>query len=125
VTSALSVGCHRLLREPGVTAVTTAAEVVEEIGRIGIDLVEPSAPRERPTDSLHHTTARVYDVMDQRSPSEVRPLGVESGLPVEVVRAALGELQRAGLVERTPNGWRRASAGPAHAGKAAEGRGGA
>ncbi|MBO0877729.1 MAG: DNA-processing protein DprA, partial [Pseudonocardia sp.] len=35
VTSALSVGCHRLLREPGTIAVTSAEEVVEEVGRIG------------------------------------------------------------------------------------------
>ncbi|HEY4005912.1 MAG TPA: DNA-processing protein DprA [Pseudonocardia sp.] len=125
VTSALSVGSHRLLREPGVTAVTTAAEVVEEIGRIGIDLAEPSAPRERPTDNLHHTTARVYDVLDQRSNGDVRRLGVESGLPVELVRAALGELELAGLAERTPNGWRRAPASPKHAGKSVEGCGGA
>ena len=122
VTSALSVGCHRLLREPGITAVTTAAEVVEEIGRIGIDLAEPPVPRERARDNLHHTTARVYDVLEQRSNGDVNRLGAESGLPVELVRVALGELQRAGLVERTANGWRRA---PAHAGKPDEGCGGA
>ena len=38
VTSALSVGCHLLVREEQAVLVTRAAEVVEAVGRIGADL---------------------------------------------------------------------------------------
>lgn len=107
VTSALSAGCHRLLREPGITAVTTAEEVVEEVGRIGVDLAPPPDARARATDGLHHTVVRVHAALPERGGSDPRRLGVESGLPVELVRAALRELERKGLAERGGHGWGR------------------
>ena len=50
VTSAMSVGCHELLREreEGATLVTTAAQVIETVGSIGVDLADPA---ERPADA--------------------------------------------------------------------------
>ncbi|BCB82227.1 DNA protecting protein DprA [Phytohabitans flavus] len=53
VTSAMSVGCHELLRErPEVRLVTGAAHVLEEIGHIGSDLApRPRAPSGRTTAS--------------------------------------------------------------------------
>ncbi len=45
VTSGLSAGCHRLIRG-GALLVTRAEEVLEAVGRIGLDLAdEPAAPR--------------------------------------------------------------------------------
>ncbi|MGH3821620.1 MAG: DNA-processing protein DprA, partial [Pseudonocardiaceae bacterium] len=45
VTSALSVGCHLLVRDEQAVLVTRVAEVVEAVGRIGADLAPPlSAP---------------------------------------------------------------------------------
>jgi DNA processing protein len=111
VTSALSVGCHRMLREPGTIAVTRAEEVVEEIGRIGLDLasVLPDAAPARATDGLAKTALRVHEALSDRVAHDCDQLSVESGLPVDVVRAALPELVRVGLVERVDGGWRRAT----------------
>lgn len=109
VTSALSVGCHRLLREPGTIAVTTAEEVLEEVGRIGVDLapMPGSGGPARATDGLPVTVLRVHEALSGRGVQDLGRLSVESGLPVEVVRAALPRLVRAGLVERAVGGWRR------------------
>ena len=109
VTSALSVGCHRLLREPGTVAVTCAEEVIEEVGRIGVDLApvrRPVVPA-RVTDDLSGTASRVHEALSDRIVRDVSRLSVESGLPLEVVRAALPELARAGLVDKADGGWRR------------------
>lgn len=108
VTSALSVGCHRLLREPGTVAVTSAEEVVEEVGRIGIDLAVPASPvaHMRATDVLSGPTLRVHESLSKRA-RDPRLLSVESGLPIELVRAALPELERLGMAERLDGGWRR------------------
>jgi DNA processing protein len=114
VTSALSVGCHRLLREPGTVAVTSAEEVVEEVGRIGIDLASSSSPSPpaRATDVLSGPTLRVHESLSRRA-RDPRRLSVESGLPIELVRAALPELEGLGMAERLDGGWRRRQRRPA------------
>ena len=109
VTSALSVGCHRLLREPGTVLVTRSEEVIEAIGHIGADLA-PALPGPlvaRATDGLSDRVLRVHEAFTRREPTTLATLSVESGLPVELVRAALAELEQRGLVERTTGGWRR------------------
>jgi DNA processing protein len=113
VTSALSVGCHRLLREPGTVAVTCPEEVVEEIGRIGLDLAPatPGASPTRATDGLTSTALRVHEALSDRVAYDSNRISVESGLPLEVVRAALPELARVGLVEGVDGGWRRRAHG--------------
>jgi DNA processing protein len=111
VTSALSVGCHRLLREPGTIAVTTAEEILEEVGRIGADLASgsPSGVSSRPTDHLAPDVLRVHEALINRGGGDVGRLCVESGLPAELVRDALRRLERAGLAERAGAGWRHAT----------------
>ena len=112
VTSALSVGCHHLLREPGTIAVTRAEEVVEAIGRIGDDLAAPTldgGPR-RATDALSPTALRVHEALPRQAERDVTALSAESGLPVHLVASALPELARSGLVERSGGGWRRTAA---------------
>ena len=45
VTSAMSVGCHEELRRRGPRAVASVAHVIEEVGRIGVDLAPlPATP---------------------------------------------------------------------------------
>jgi DNA processing protein len=109
VTSALSVGSHQLLREPGTVLVTRAEEVIEEIGRIGEDLCPPlpGMPETRATDPLSATALRVHEALPRQGDRTPQALSVESGLPEELVRAALPELVRFGLAERGGGGWRR------------------
>lgn len=110
VTSAMSVGCHRLLREPGTVAVTRPEEVIEAVGRIGVDLApgfaEGGGPR-RITDGLSDAGQRVHESLSWSAASDPDQVSMESGLPIELVRVALPELARNGLAERTGNGWRR------------------
>ncbi|HEU0129694.1 MAG TPA: DNA-processing protein DprA [Mycobacteriales bacterium] len=63
VTSAVSVGCHTLLRQ-GVPCVTSAAEVLELVGRLGEDVapVPPDAATRR--DRISRDAQRVLDALD-------------------------------------------------------------
>jgi DNA processing protein len=105
VTSALSVGCHELLRAGDACLVTNAAEVMESIGRIGVDLAEPVAAETRPTDRLDDQQLRVHEALDRRAMRSPEQIATESGVPVERVRAALPLLELFGLAERTEAGW--------------------
>lgn len=109
VTSALSLGAHRLLREPGTVLVTRAEEVVEAIGRIGEDLCPPlpGMTEARPTDCLSATALRVHEALPRRGERKPQALSFESGLPEELVRAVLPELVRMRLAEPGAGGWRR------------------
>ncbi len=98
VTSALSVGCHLLVREEQAVLVTRATEVVEAVGRIGTDLAPPlSAPR-RCTDGLSPELLAVYEALPARACRYPEQLARESGVPLQRVRSALPLLELQGLV---------------------------
>lgn len=121
VTSGMSAGCHRLLRE-GAVLVTRTEEVLEAVGRLGHDLapelVQP-ASTDRPTDGLGKAAALVYDALPTRAARDVCWLALEAGLPPDVVRAALVDLERRELVTGHDGRWcrrldrRRRTASPA------------
>ncbi|GGM39781.1 DNA processing protein DprA [Longimycelium tulufanense] len=106
VTSAMSVGCHALLREQEADLVTRVAEVIESIGRFGTDLAaEPKVAR-RPTDDLDPETLRVFDALPLRGGRSPEEVARDSGVPLNRVRALLPTLELARLAERHPEGWR-------------------
>jgi DNA processing protein len=107
VTSAMSVGCHQLVRD-GALLVTRSDEVLEEVAPIGRHLAEP--PRSeaaRPTDGLTTVAALVHDALPARTARDTRWLALESGVPIGAVRVALVALERRGLVEHREGRWRR------------------
>ncbi|HVL84409.1 MAG TPA: DNA-processing protein DprA [Pseudonocardia sp.] len=106
ITSGLSTGCHRLIRD-GATLVDRVEEVLELVGRIGLDLAEPVPGPTRPTDCLDATALRVHEALRARAVRESRWLALEAAMPLEQVRGALVELERRGLAERCDGGWRR------------------
>jgi DNA processing protein len=107
VTSGLSAGCHRLVRD-GALLVTRTEEVLEAVGRLGLDLADPPGPAaDRPTDGLHPVAALVHDALPARGPRETRWLAMEAGVPIGAVRVALVALERRGLVEHCDGRWRR------------------
>jgi DNA processing protein len=110
VTSGLSAGSHELVRD-GALLVTRTEEVLEAVGRIGVDLVDrhPSGPR-RPTDDLDPVSVLVHDALPARAAREARWLAMEAGVPIGAVRAALVTLERRALVEHRDGRWRRRSA---------------
>lgn len=115
VTSAVSAGCHRLLREQLAVCVTDAAEVAELVGRLGADLADPVAgpkgasrtSRGAPPPGLEDRESRLYEALPLRAPSTVAKLARTAGLGEGEVRAALAYLELAGLVAREGSLWRR------------------
>jgi DNA processing protein len=110
VTSAMSVGCHELLRDrerqrPAVL-VTTAAQVVEEVGRLGEDLAPPVERPGTPRDSLSDVARRVLDACPVRLGAPPERLAAVAGCTVVDVLRVLPALEVADLVEWTGTGWR-------------------
>ena len=107
VTAQTSVGCHRLLREePTSVVVTTAADVIEMVGRVGFDLAPIPHGETTRRDELTLEMARVLDAVPVvRSQGPARIAGT-AGLPLADVELALGRLDLLGFVEEHDGGWR-------------------
>ena len=108
VTSAMSVGCHELLRdtEVGATLVTSAAQVIEAVGGIGSDLAEPPERPSSPRDGLSDVATRVLDACPVRVGVSPERLAAIAGCDVLEVLRVLPALELADLVEWTGTGWR-------------------
>ncbi|PWW23261.1 DNA processing protein [Geodermatophilus normandii] len=108
VTSAMSVGCHELLREPegGARLVGNAAQVIEAVGSLGDDLVAPAERPASPRDGLSDVARRVLDACPVRTGVSAERLAAVAGCdPLEAVRV-LPALELADLVQWTGTGWR-------------------
>ncbi len=112
VTSAMSVGCHELLREAelGTVLVTNAAQVVELVGRLGEDLADPPERPSGPRDGLSDLAVRVLDACPVRTGVSPERLARVAGCDVLDVLRVLPALELADLVEVTDAGWRLARA---------------
>ena len=108
VTSAMSVGCHELLREAelGAVLVTNAAQVVELVGRLGEDLADPPERPSGPRDELSDLAVRVLDACPVRNGVSPERLARVAGCDVLDVLRVLPALELADLVEATDAGWR-------------------
>jgi DNA processing protein len=108
ITSALSVGCHELLRdtEVGATLVTSAAQVIEAVGGIGIDLADPPERPTGPRDGLSDLATRVLDACPVRRGVSPERLAAVAGCDVLDVLRVLPGLELADLVQWTGTGWR-------------------
>ncbi len=109
VTSAMSVGCHQLLRSAGdvpAVLVTTAAEVVEAVGDLGADLVEPAAAPGTARDDLSDVARRVLDACPVRAGVPPERLATIAGCSTLDVLRVLPALELSGLVEWAGTGWR-------------------
>ncbi|MFB9908095.1 DNA-processing protein DprA [Allokutzneria oryzae] len=113
ITSAMSVGCHALVRDGEAQLVTSVAEIAESVGRIGGDLAaDPEVPV-RPTDALDPRSLRVHQALRERAGSTPEQVSLESGIPLGQVRAVLPMLELVGLARCGDTGWRRCSGGSA------------
>ncbi|SNS06856.1 DNA processing protein [Geodermatophilus pulveris] len=112
VTSAMSVGCHELLRDTGLGAVLVAgaAHVAEAVGRLGEDLADPPPRPTGARDGLSDVAVRVLDACPVRSGVSPERLARVAGCDVLDVLRVLPVLQLADLVECTDAGWRLARA---------------
>ncbi|MGW0174945.1 DNA-processing protein DprA [Rhodococcus sp. NPDC003322] len=103
VTSAASVGCHRMIRDGAAQLVTRASEVVAAAGPIEAGENE-SGPARR-LDALSVTESRVYEALPASGAVGVRELSESSGQPLAAVRGALPTLELEGLVGQDETGW--------------------
>ena len=105
VTSAMSVGCHEELRNSAL-AVTTAAQVVESVGKIGADLApESPAPADR-LDALTQLQARILDGVRPRKVLTAEQIAVVVGVSAREARRVLPGLQSLGFVTASGPGYR-------------------
>lgn len=110
VTSALSAGCHSLLRgeegEQPVTLVTGAREVLDAVGHLSVDAAVRERGEERVRDALSDAVCAVLDAVPVRGGAGEATLARDAGVPVRVVQQAMPALLVAGLVQRSETGWR-------------------
>jgi DNA processing protein len=107
VTSAMSVGCHELLRaERGVLLVTSPAQVVEGVGSLGEDLAGAAERPGSARDSLSDVARRVLDACPVRIGAPPERLAAVAGCAVVDVLRVLPALELADLVEWSGTGWR-------------------
>ena len=117
VTSAMSAGCHSLLRQDPTPAllVTSVMDVLAVVGSIGEGLAStipamdtgPQGDEMRSAlDGLDPVARRVFDGLPARGIASEDEVALRSGVsPIEVMRA-LPALQLAGVVETGPDGVR-------------------
>ncbi|WP_433665439.1 DNA-processing protein DprA [Nocardia sp. CA-128927] len=111
VTSAASVGCHRMIREGEALLVTRAEEVIDEAGPLRLPLPGATGPVASPEDALSGDEARVFAALPKIGARLPRELAEQSGLPMSAVRAALPALELAELVGTNEGGWYRIATG--------------
>jgi DNA processing protein len=109
VTSAMSAGCHRLIREGAATLVTDARDVLELAGPLSqAPAPPPGAEPPGPLDGLPPLDRRLLDALPLRRPAGVNTLVTASGLATSQVLGGLARLERAGLAIAQAGAWRRA-----------------
>ncbi|MEU8814024.1 DNA-processing protein DprA [Actinoplanes sp. NPDC048796] len=101
VTSAVSVGCHELLRErPEAILVTGAGQVLEAVGRVGEYLADPPRGPAHARDSLDEESALVLEAVPRRGTASPEELAAKAGLDLRTVLRRLSLLEVAGMVVR-------------------------
>ncbi len=110
VTSAMSAGCHLLLRDrqQGVILATSAADVLQELESTESPALfdADSQGDVRVTDGLDPVAARVYDAIPARGGITVQGICESSAVPSGQVLAVLPILQVNGLVRRDGPFWK-------------------
>ncbi|HEY0716335.1 MAG TPA: DNA-processing protein DprA [Streptosporangiaceae bacterium] len=121
VTSEVSAGCHKIIREWGAVCVTGAHDVLELVTPLGeVPAYGPAASpgashpagavavrRDTllPRDELDAASRRVLDAIPARGAGPA-VIAVGAGLGINAVVSSLGLLAAGGFVERCSRGWR-------------------
>ncbi|WP_051571263.1 DNA-processing protein DprA [Cryptosporangium arvum] len=124
VTSALSVGTHRLIRDFGATLATSAEDVLETIGPIGVGIGGGQDPAEwdaslpsgagggRPgREALPPPLRLVLEAVPAGRVVTVEDVALAARLPPTEVRRALPDLRLRGYVRAVDGGYRLTEAG--------------
>jgi DNA processing protein len=107
VTSAMSAGCHELVRTKGASLVTDAADVIDLVGPLGVDDVPARRGEVRPLDSLDPELIQVLDALPVRRGVDAGGAAQISGLDLPTTVRTLSLLAARGLVEGSGGLWRK------------------
>jgi DNA processing protein len=110
ISSAMSVGCHDLIRDGKAVLVTSWADVRGLVGTL-----EPAADPHRAgrsaLDGLDLVASRVHEALPARGGALVEAIAVDAALPVADVIGALAVLRTDGLAQRRDGLWWRTPSG--------------
>ena len=107
ITSMASSGCHQEIRDGRAVLVTSADEVIDLVGDLGVDACEPGrGPPDRRTTSHRSTSRCSRPCRSGRASRWTRSCSTTTHPPM-AVRAALGRLERLGLVTESAGTWRK------------------
>jgi DNA processing protein len=106
VTSALSAGCHEIIRDWGAVCVTGARDVMEVLSFPGDEPPGRARGPVLPRDELDPVMRQVLEAVPARVGRGPARIAVAAGVGFDTVMRCLGGLAAAGFVERCDRGWR-------------------
>src|SRR5215471_15551191 len=106
VTSALSAGCHDIMRDWGAVCVTGAQDVITQLSFGAGDLTGQPCGPVLPRDALDPVSRSVLEAAPPRTGWGPARIAVAAGVDFDTVMRCLGQLAAGGFVERCPQGWR-------------------
>ncbi|GGF39781.1 DNA-processing protein DprA [Williamsia phyllosphaerae] len=105
VTSAMSVGCHRMIRDGQAQLVMDADDIEHLITPDGVD--DAAGTTRRPDErTLDDVQSRVRDAIPGRGSATIAEIAFAAGIEVARTRSALAMLETYGLVASDGSGWR-------------------
>jgi DNA processing protein len=106
VTSAMSVGCHELLRDdPRARVVTGLPHVLDLVGRVGVDMAPQVRGPDHRRDELDEESALVLEAVPGRGAIGPEQLAARAGLDLRIVLRRLSLLETTGLLVRRDGGF--------------------
>lgn len=109
VHSAVSAGCHELVRDKGAALVTDAEDVADLVGGFGVDAARPVHVADADED-WSELDRVVFGVVPVRRPVPVDAIITAAAAPAPTVIAALSRLEVCGVVRRSMDGWQKVPA---------------
>ena len=107
VTSALSMGCHTLLREAQAVCVTDASEVLDQVGPLLGSARPEQGRRLVPAPDMDPLARQVLAAVPAQRGVGPATIAATVGCDLATALRQLGLLAAAGHVERAAGGWRR------------------
>nr|WP_133851338.1 DNA-processing protein DprA [Labedaea rhizosphaerae] len=108
ITSAMSAGCHELLRTGQAVAVTSVKEIVDSCGPLDASPDDRDRGEARVTDALAPEALRAFEALSIRTGRSPEHVALASGIPLPRIRSLLPELELTGFAARVESGWVRA-----------------
>ena len=112
VTSAMSAGCHELLRTKDAHLVTDAADVLDIVGDLGVDDSPLRRGPVHPHDDLDELHLRVLEGLPVQRAAGPASVARVAGVDIPSVLRCLGLLSARGLAEMVDGGWRKVRVPP-------------